>query len=82
MELHISLQGRKGLAEQLYQQLRDGIDSGRLAAGTQLPPSRLLAEQLGVSRKTVSEAYSRLTYDKLLCGQLGKGTFMTPATTG
>jgi len=28
MELHIRLEGRKGLADQLYQQLRDGIDSG------------------------------------------------------
>ncbi|MFK0090280.1 PLP-dependent aminotransferase family protein [Pseudomonas sp. NPDC090755] len=81
MELHISLHGSKGLAEQLYRQLRDGIDSGRLAAGTQLPPTRLLAEQLGVSRKTVAEAYSRLTYDNLLSGQVGKGTFITPAPT-
>ena len=38
MELHIRLQGRKGLADQLYQQLRASIDSGHLAAGTQLPP--------------------------------------------
>ena len=78
MELHIVLHGRKGLADQLYQQLRDGIDSGRLAAGTQLPPTRLLAEQLGVSRKTVAEAYSRLTYDNRLSGQVGRGTFITP----
>ncbi|WP_425928195.1 PLP-dependent aminotransferase family protein [Pseudomonas sp. NyZ201] len=78
MELHITLHGRKALAEQLYRQLRDGIDSGRLAAGTQLPPTRLLAEQLGVSRKTVAEAYSRLTYDNLLSGQVGRGTFVTP----
>ncbi|RWU23000.1 DNA-binding protein [Pseudomonas alkylphenolica] len=81
MELHISLQGSKGLAEQLYRQLREGIDSGRLAAGTQLPPTRLLAEQLGVSRKTVTDAYSRLTYDNLLSGKVGKGTFITPAPT-
>ncbi|MGH8463562.1 MAG: GntR family transcriptional regulator, partial [Pseudomonas sp.] len=81
MELHISLQGSKGLAEQLYRQLREGIDSGRLAAGTQLPPTRLLAEQLGVSRKTVADAYSRLTYDNLLSGKVGKGTFITPAPT-
>ncbi len=81
MELHISLHGSKGLAEQLYRQLREGIDSGRLAAGTQLPPTRLLAEQLGVSRKTVAEAYSRLTYDNLLSGKVGKGTFITPAPT-
>jgi GntR family transcriptional regulator / MocR family aminotransferase len=78
MELHIRLEGRKGLAEQLYQQLRAGIDSGHLAAGTQLPPTRLLAEQLGVSRKTVAEAYSRLTYDNLLSGVVGRGTFITP----
>lgn len=78
MELHILLNGRTGLADQLYRQLRDAIDSGRLAAGTQLPPTRLLAEQLGVSRKTVAEAYSRLTYDNLLSGQVGRGTFVTP----
>ncbi|WDY60225.1 MocR-like pyridoxine biosynthesis transcription factor PdxR [Pseudomonas sp. PSKL.D1] len=78
MELHIRLDGRKGLADQLYQQLRAGIDSGHLAAGTQLPPTRLLAEQLGVSRKTVAEAYSRLTYENLLSGVVGRGTFITP----
>lgn len=78
MELHITLHGRKDLADQLYRQLRDGIDSGRLAAGTRLPPTRLLAEQLGVSRKTVAEAYSRLTYDNLLSGQVGRGSFITP----
>ncbi|MDH0303414.1 MULTISPECIES: PLP-dependent aminotransferase family protein [unclassified Pseudomonas] len=78
MELHIRLEGRKGLAEQLYQQLRAAIDSGHLAAGTQLPPTRLLAEQLGVSRKTVAEAYSRLTYDNLLSGVVGRGTFIAP----
>lgn len=81
MELHIRLEGRKGLAEQLYRQLRAGIDSGHLAAGTQLPPTRLLAEQLGVSRKTVAEAYSRLTYDNLLSGVVGRGTFITPRRT-
>ncbi|MBK4989953.1 MocR-like pyridoxine biosynthesis transcription factor PdxR [Pseudomonas sp. S36] len=78
MELHIRLEGRKGLADQLYRQLRASIDSGHLAAGSQLPPSRLLAVQLGVSRKTVAEAYSRLTYDNLLSGVVGRGTFITP----
>ena len=78
MELHITLLGRKDLADQLYRQLREGIDNGRLAAGSQLPPTRLLAEQLGVSRKTVAEAYSRLTADNLLSGQVGRGTFITP----
>jgi GntR family transcriptional regulator/MocR family aminotransferase len=76
MELHVVITGRKGLASQLYQQLREGIESGRLAAGTQLPPSRLLAEQLGISRKTVSETYSVLTYENFLVGKVGSGTFV------
>ena len=80
MELHVVIQGRKDLAEQLYQQLREAIDSGRLAAGAQLPPSRLLAAQLGVSRKTVSDTYATLTYEGLLVGKIGRGTFVNSRT--
>ena len=76
MELHVVIDGDKDLAGQLYRQLRDAIRAGRLAAGEKLPPSRLLAEQLGLSRKTVSEAYARLTFDRLLVGRVGSGTFV------
>ena len=76
MELHVVINGRKDLAGQLYQQLRSAIESGRLAAGTQLPPSRLLAEQLSVSRKTVSDTYAQLTYENFLTGVIGKGTYV------
>lgn len=76
MELHIVIKGRKDLANQLYDQLRDSIASGRLAAGVQLPPSRLLAAQLGLSRKTISDTYSRLTYESFLVGKTGSGTFV------
>ncbi|CRM20157.1 HTH-type transcriptional regulatory protein GabR [Pseudomonas sp. 37 R 15] len=76
MELHLVINGRKDLAAQLYQQLREAITCGRLSAGAQLPPSRLLAEQLGVSRKTVSDTYATLTYEGLLVGRIGRGTFV------
>ncbi|RON09687.1 DNA-binding protein [Pseudomonas brassicacearum] len=76
MELHLVINGRKDLAGQLYQQLRSAIESGRLAAGTQLPPSRLLAEQLGISRKTISDTYTQLTYENFLTGRIGKGTYV------
>lgn len=76
MELHVVIHGRKDLGEQLYSQLREAIESGRLAAGTRLPPSRLLAEQLGISRRTVSDTYALLTYDGLLIGKVGSGTFV------
>jgi GntR family transcriptional regulator/MocR family aminotransferase len=41
-----------------------------------VPPSRLLAQQLGISRKPVADAYARLTFDKLLVGHTGRGTFI------
>lgn len=76
MELHIVLDGRRDLSGQLYRQLRDAIRNGRLAAGAQLPPSRLLSEQFGVSRKTVAAAYARLGFDRLLDSQVGIGAFV------
>jgi GntR family transcriptional regulator/MocR family aminotransferase len=76
MELHVVIQGDKDLTGQLYRQLKDAIRAGRLPAGEKLPPSRLLAEQLGLSRKTVAEAYARLTFDQLLVGRVGSGTFV------
>ncbi|NRR30804.1 PLP-dependent aminotransferase family protein [Oxalobacteraceae bacterium] len=77
MELHLSIEGSKDLSGQLYRQLSEAIRAGRLADGQQLPPSRLLAEQLGVSRKTVSDVYTRLTHDKLLQGRVGVGSFVS-----
>jgi catechol 2,3-dioxygenase-like lactoylglutathione lyase family enzyme len=38
--------------------------------------SRPGAAQQGMSRKTVSEAYARLTYDQLLVGQIEVGSFV------
>ena len=76
MELHIVLDGRKDLSGQLYRQLREAIRSGRVAAGEQLPPSRLLAGQLKLARKTVAEAYGRLTLDGMLVSRVGRGTFV------
>ena len=76
MELHLIIDGDKDLGGQVYRQLADAIRAGRLAHGQQLPPTRLLAEQLGLSRKTVAGAYDRLRLDTLLVGQVGKGSFV------
>jgi GntR family transcriptional regulator/MocR family aminotransferase len=78
MQLHVVITGDKDLSGQLYRQLEEAIRSGRLPAEEQLPPSRLLAQQLGISRKTVSEVYARLTLDQLLVGRVGVGTFVAP----
>ena len=52
--------GQVPLHAQLEEQLRDGVRSGRLAAGDRLPSSRALAAELGVSRGVVVEAYGQL----------------------
>jgi GntR family transcriptional regulator/MocR family aminotransferase len=76
MDLHLIIEGKRDLSGQVYRQLSQAILSGRLAHGQQIPPSRLLAEQLGISRRPVAEAYQKLTYDQLLVGQTGRGTFV------
>ena len=54
------------LHAQLEEQLRDGVRSGRLAAGDRLPSSRALAAELGVSRGVVVEAYGQLAAEGYL----------------
>ncbi|MFM9436666.1 GntR family transcriptional regulator / MocR family aminotransferase [Janthinobacterium sp. CG_23.3] len=76
MELHIVIEGGRDLAGQLFRQLELAIRSGRLADGQQIPPSRLLAQQLGLSRKTVAHAYARLTLERLLVGRVGVGSYV------
>ncbi len=77
MELHLIIEGKRDLSGQVYRQLSQAILGGRLADGQQVPPSRLLAQQLGISRRPVAEAYQRLTYDQLLVGHAGRGTFVS-----
>lgn len=58
------------LAEALAQSIR----SGHIAVGTRLPSERTGAEQLGVSRTTVTAAYQELTSHGLVRGHVGRGT--------
>lgn len=51
---------------QIIDQLRFQIASGRLPAGTELPSTRALAQQLGINPMTVSKAYGLLEEDGLL----------------
>lgn len=72
--LNLDRTSRDGLAMQLQHQLRMGIQQGRLAAGSLLPPSRMLAAQLGVARSVVVAAYEHLVADGYLTGRQGSGT--------
>lgn len=56
--------------------IAEAINSGELAAGTQLPPQRELAEKLGVTVGTVGRAYMVVKRRELVSGEVGRGTFV------
>ncbi|HWV08763.1 MAG TPA: winged helix-turn-helix domain-containing protein, partial [Pseudomonas sp.] len=72
----IRLDPRKGLAQQLYQALRERILDGRMASRMRLPASRDLARALGVSRNTVVRAYDQLYAEGFIDGRVGDGTYV------
>ena len=74
MDLPLTLEPTSSRRAQLERQLRDGIRSGRLRPGAPLPPSRALADQLGVSRGIVVDAYSQLVAEGYLTARRGSGT--------
>jgi GntR family transcriptional regulator/MocR family aminotransferase len=80
--LHIDRSHPETLAAQLRAGLRDAIRSGRLAAGTRLPASRVLAEDLGVSRGVVIDAYGHLAAEGFLVTQPGSGTTVSDVAAG
>ena len=77
MDIFIDADSARGLAEQIYEQIRAGIVDGRLDSGDRLPPSRELAATLGVSRHTVTTAYGRLSAEGYLDGRRGGGTVVS-----
>jgi GntR family transcriptional regulator/MocR family aminotransferase len=62
----------------VYAGMRDAILDGELESGTQLPPTRTLADWLGVARHAVVGAYESLQGDGLVVAQVGSGTFVAP----
>ncbi|MEV6237486.1 PLP-dependent aminotransferase family protein [Lentzea sp. NPDC051838] len=73
LDLHVGRLGRNARAG-LMDAFREAIRTGRLAPGTRLPSSRVLANDLGLGRNTVVRAYSELINEGWLMGQHGSGT--------
>ena len=60
----------------LEQSLRSAIRDGRLGAGTRLPSTRALAQDLGLARGTVLESYAQLEAEGYLDSRHGAGTWV------
>src|ERR687893_1204393 len=59
--------------EETVERLGTAIRLGLLPAGSQLPPERDLAEQLGISRSTLRQALTALTQSGHLVAVRGRG---------
>ena len=60
----------------LHAELRALIESGRVAPGTRLPPSRALSARLGIARGAVVAAFEQLVADGFAEARVGAGTFV------
>ncbi|MFE6555742.1 PLP-dependent aminotransferase family protein [Streptomyces sp. NPDC057746] len=74
IDLHLDLGAGRGVRARLEQALRQAVRDGRLAPGTQLPSSRVLAQDLGVARNTVKDVYDQLVAEGWLTARQGSGT--------
>lgn len=72
--LDLSATGPGPLHVRLSAAVRAAVRDGRLPLGAALPPSRALAADLGVSRWTVTQAYSQLVTEGYLSARTGSAT--------
>jgi GntR family transcriptional regulator len=75
---HINPGSNTPIYQQIIDQVRRAVTTGRLAVGDPLPSVRALAEELVVNANTVARAYAELTREGLLESRAGRGVFITP----
>ncbi|MDX1643453.1 MAG: PLP-dependent aminotransferase family protein [Thermoanaerobaculia bacterium] len=73
---HLDPESERPLYRQIYDLVRDAILDGRVTRGQRLASTRALAEELGVSRNTVLEAFDQLIAEGYLTSRVGAGTFV------
>lgn len=79
VQIHISSQDGVPIYLQIVNQVKYLIAAGRLAPGDEIPPIRVLAEQLVINPNTVARAYLELEHAGLVAKRQGSGTVVTEA---
>ncbi len=74
LDLGIDRSDREPIQQQIARQIRDMVLQGRLKPEARLPSSRALAEELGVARATVVEAFGQLSGEGYLETRSGSAT--------
>jgi GntR family transcriptional regulator/MocR family aminotransferase len=75
--VQVDARSRIPLHRQIYDGLRDAIVAGRLAPGSRLPPERVIAADLSVSRVTVVSAVSQLRAEGYVESRERSGVFVS-----
>ncbi|MBR3761476.1 MAG: PLP-dependent aminotransferase family protein [Lachnospiraceae bacterium] len=76
MMFRLDTKGGRRLYVQIYEYIKSEIRGGRLLTGEKLPSTRILAENLQVSRSTVDLAYEQLVSEGYLEARPGSGYYV------
>ena len=79
MQIHISANDGVPIYLQIVNQVKYLVACGRLGPGEELPPIRVLAEQLLVNPNTIARAYMELERDGIVAKRHGSGTYVSDA---
>ena len=74
MQLRISVQDGAPIYQQIVEQVKYLVAGGRLQPGDDVPPIRVLAEQLRINPNTVARAYLELERAGIITMRQGFGT--------
>ena len=77
--ISIDVTGRTPIYEQICRAVCSEITLGVLKENDQIPPSRILAQQLGLNPNTVAKAYQILERDGIIYTVAGRGSFVAAA---
>ncbi|MEF3255497.1 MAG: FadR family transcriptional regulator [Deferribacterales bacterium] len=72
----------KKISDEVYNQVKSLILTGKLKPGDKLPPERELALEMGVSRTSLREAIQKLEAQGFLYQVQGGGTYVKTITNG
>jgi GntR family transcriptional regulator len=79
MQLHISPSDGVPIYQQIVNQVKYLVASGRLRPGEELPPIRVLAESLLINPNTVARAYRELEVAGVVTKRRTAGTYVSDA---
>ena len=77
MQLQITASDGVPIYQQIVIQVRYLVAAGRLQSGEELPPIRVLAEQLTINPNTVARAYLELEHAGVVTKRHGSGTYVS-----